>query len=584
MKHHIENLVHSALNKLYESKEFENVPAFIQIDTTKDKRHGDFASNIAMLMAKNAKKNPREIAVQIIKALPESSYILKAEIAGPGFINFFLTPQALGEIVATILSQKEAYGTCQIGRKKRVLIEFLSSNPTGPLHVGHGRHAAFGAVIGNLLTAVGFEVYREYYLNDAGRQVDILATSVTLRYLEVLGEKIIFPANAYRGDYVIEIARLLNAKYGAKFKLQPEAVFKELPLDEPEGGDKEIYIDEIIKRIKNLLDEQYQSIVDFSLQYIVDDMRNDLTEFGVIYDNWFSERAFVATDAVNHLLTSLKISGHTYEKDHALWFRSTEFADEKDRVLIRSNGQATYFVNDAAYHLYKFERGFDLAIDVFGADHHGYIPRMQAAMQAAGINAERLIHLLVQFVKLYRGKVQIPMSTRGGNFITLRELRAEVGNDAARFFYIMRKSEQPVDFDLELAKAQSNENPVYYIQYAYARISSVLKQLTERGFKFNQEEGLAHLSLLTEDHERLLLNTIARYPDMIINAALQYEPHQLAHFLRDLAADFHAYYNSHHFIVEDAALRNARIALILAVQQVLLNGFNLLGISAPESM
>ncbi len=584
MKQHIEHLIHMALTQLLESGELLAIPAFVQIDPVKDKQHGDFSSNIAMVLAKQLQKKPRDIAESIIQHLPASPYVKKVEAAGPGFINFFLTAEALGDVIKTIVTQKENYGRCKIGRNKRVLLEFLSSNPTGPLHVGHGRHAAFGAVICNLLDTVGFDVYREYYLNDAGRQVDILAVSIWLRYLSLLDEKIDFPANAYRGDYIIDIAKILHEQHGTFFYAGAAQIFQDLPPDEAQGGDKEIYIDAVITRAKQILGERYQLIFDMGVESITADMQNDLSEFSVIYDNWFSEKDFVSSEAVKQFLQRLEQGGHTYTRDHALWFRATDFGDEKDRVLIRSNGSHTYFLNDAAYHLNKFDRGFDLAIDIFGADHHGYLARMKAAMQACGINPERLINLLVQFVSLYRGGVPVSMSTRGGSFVTLRELRDEVGNDAARYFYVMRKCEQPMDFDLELAKAQSNENPVYYVQYAYARIASVFKQLAERNLSLDEAEGLAHIDLLTENHERVLLNTMARYPDMIVNAALNYEPHQLTNYLRDLAADFHAYYNSHQFIVDDQALRNARLVLVMAVRQTLLNGFNLLGIHAPDSM
>lgn len=584
MKQHIETLIQTALKQLQASGELPETSALIQVDATKDKQYGDFASNIAMILAKQAQKKPRDIAERIIKLLPPSSYIQKAEVAGPGFINFFLTPGAMTVVVAKVLKEKNAFGQSKIGRGKRVLVEFLSSNPTGPLHVGHGRGGAFGAVVSNLLDAVGFKTYREYYVNDAGRQMDILTASIWLRYLSLCGEEIVFPANAYRGDYVVDIAKSIYAKHHSQFHIPAQQVYIDLPLDEPFGGDKEIYIDAIIARTKKLLGDQYETLFALGLDNVLADIRNDLAEFGVHYDNWFSERQFVATEAVNKLLESLKTSGHVFEREGALWFRSTDFGDEKDRVLVRSNGQRTYFANDVAYHLSKFERDFDLVIDIFGADHHGYVPRMKAAMQASGINPERLIHLLLQFVTLYRGGSQVQMSTRSGTFVTLRELREEVGNDAARFFYVMRKSEQHIDFDLDLAKAQSNENPVYYIQYAYARICSVFKQLAERNLQFDEAKGLANLHLLTEPQEQQLLNTISAYPDMITRAALQYEPHQLTNYARDLAADFHAYYNSHQFLVEDAAVRNARLALITATKQTLLNGFNLLGITAPESM
>jgi arginyl-tRNA synthetase len=584
MKQHIEQLIHTALLQLQESGVLHTVPAFIQIDPVKDKQHGDFASNIAMVLAKQAKTKPREMAELIIKQLPASSYLQKVEAAGPGFINFYLTSQALAETVPLILKMKHDYGRSQLGRNKRILVEFVSSNPTGPLHVGHGRHAAFGAVVCNLLQTAGFDVYREYYLNDAGRQVDILTVSIWLRYLSLLNESIIFPANGYQGDYVIHIAGLLHEQHASFFYAAQQDIFKELPLDEAQGGDKEIYIDALILRAKQLLGQRYQLIFDFGVDYIAADMRDDLTEFGVHFDHWFSEKHFLLTPAVQQFLQRLKESGHTYEHEGALWFRAKDFGDEKDRVLIRSNGQHTYFLNDAAYHLNKFERGFDIAIDIFGSDHHGYMARTKAAVEACGINPERLLHLLVRFVSLYRGGQPVQMSTRGGKFVTLRELRNEVGNDAARFFYVMRKSEQPMDFDLDLAKSQSNENPVYYVQYAYARICSIFKQLSERHLTFNETESFQHVHLLKEKHERELLNTIARYPDVIASAALNYEPHQLTNYLRELASHFHTYYNSHQFIVDDVALRHARLALITAVKQVLLNGFELLGISAPKSM
>ena len=480
MKPQIESLLRSALEKLQQEGVIETIPSHIQIEPTRDKSHGDFASNIALTMAKQAQKKPRDMAQLLLNAMEPASFIKKVEIAGPGFINFFLSNAALSDVVTKIITEKENFGLSKLGRNKRILVEFLSSNPTGPLHVGHGRQAVFGDVICNLLNAVGFNAYREYYVNDAGRQMDIITVSIWMRYLVLCGEAVPFPANAYRGDYVVDMAKALYQMHQNHFQMTADALMKDLPLDEPQGGDKEIYIDALIARAKSHLTDKYRIIYDLALANIVADMREDLAEFGVHYDNWFSERQFVASNAVTDTIKKLKASGHVYEHENALWFRSTDFGDEKDRVLIRSNGQLTYFGPDVAYHLNKFERGFDLAIDIFGADHHGYLPRMKAAMQALDINPERLILLLVQFVSLFRGGLPVQMSTRGGSFVTLRELREEVGNDAARYFYVMRKAEQPIDFDLDLAKAKSNENPVYYVQYAYARICSVFKQLEER--------------------------------------------------------------------------------------------------------
>lgn len=584
MKQQIEQLVRTALSQLQQSGDLPDVPVSFVVEGTKDKSHGDFACNAAMMLAKAAKRKPREIAELIVSELPSSAHISKVEIAGPGFINFFLSQDALYSVVPDIMSKGHDFGRSKIGREKKVLMEFVSANPTGPLHVGHGRHAAYGAVVSNLLDAVGFVTFREYYVNDAGRQMDILAVSVYIRYLELCGENVPFPANAYRGDYIIDIARMLKDKDGEKFVVPAQQVREALPKDEPEGGDKEIFIDAMIDRCKALLGANYRIVFDAGLAGILADISDDLAEFGVYFDNWFSERDFVATDVVDKMLDKLKASGHTYEHDGALWFNSSAFGDEKDRVLVRSNGSRTYFANDAAYHLNKFERGYDIAIDIFGSDHHGYLARMKAVVAADGVDPERLIYLLGQFVSLFRNGHQVQMSTRSGQFVTLRELRDEVGNDAARFFYVMRKYDNHIDFDLDLAKSKTNENPVYYVQYAHARICSVLSQLEEKGVTYNQANGLANLALLTEAHERDLLTKLARYPDMITNAAIEYGPHILTNYLRDLASVFHAYYNAHQFIVDDANLRDARIALILAVKQILVNGFNLLGITAPNSM
>lgn len=584
-KQYIQQLIQAALKTLEQTFSISTEGLSIQVESTKDKQHGDFACNAALILAKPLKRKPREIAELIIQAIPPSSKIKKIEIAGPGFINFFLSPDALYSVIPDILHARERYGHCNAGQGKKIIVEYVSSNPTGPLHVGHGRHAAYGTVVSDLLETVGYSVFREYYVNDAGRQMDILTASTWLRYLELSGEKIIFPANAYKGDYVIEIARALQESHGSAFYISAEQVMAGLPLDEPAGGDKEIYIDAIISRCKELLKpEPYEKIFDFTLNATLTDIRNDLSEFGVNFQNWFSEKEFVKTDAVDTLIHQLQTKDLTYERDGALWFRSTNFNDDKDRVLQRSNGQRTYYANDFAYHINKFTRGFDHAIDIFGSDHHGYIPRMKAGLVAEDIPADKLSYLLVQFVTLYRSGQQVQMSTRSGSFVTLRELREEVGNDAARYFYVMRKCEQHIDFDLDLAKAKSNENPVYYIQYAHARICSVLRQLEEKGLQYQQSNALNHLTSLNEELELQLLNTLSRYCDTILSAAEQHEPHLLTNYLRELASDFHAYYNSHQFLVEDETLRNSRLALILATRQVLINGLKLVGVSTPESM
>ncbi|MEI7838930.1 MAG: arginine--tRNA ligase [Methylococcaceae bacterium] len=585
MKKQLETLISQAVAAL---KAQEILPAdlnpTVHIERTRDTAHGDFATNIALMLAKPAKTNPRQLAEQIIAALPINEAISKVEIAGAGFINFFMNSNAQYQVIADIHAAGRLFGKSQIGAGKKVQVEFVSANPTGPLHVGHGRGAAYGSVVGNLLTATGFDVHREYYVNDAGRQMDILATSVWLRYLEASGETFIFPSNAYRGDYVRDIAQKLVNQHGKKFAHSSEIVFADLPLDEPEGGDKEIYIDALISRAKELLNADYRVVFDTGLNDILDDIKDDLAEFGTTYNQWFSERSLMDDGSIDKALAVLKSNNYLYEKDGAIWFKSSELGDEKDRVVIRDNGQPTYFASDIAYHWNKLERGFDVLIDIWGADHHGYIPRVRAALTALGADATKLNVLLVQFASLWRGEEKVSMSTRSGEFVTLRELRDEVGRDAARFFYVMRRSEQHMDFDLELAKSKSNENPVFYVQYAHARVCSVFRQLGEKGFTQDVALGMANLAELTAEHETALLTTLARYPEVIERAATQYEPHLIINYLRELATDFHTYYNAHQFLVESDTVRNARLNLIAAIRQVLVNGLTLLGIGAPEAM
>jgi arginyl-tRNA synthetase len=555
------------------------------IERTRDPAHGDFASNAALMLAKAAGCKPRELAERLVAALPSSPMVARVEIAGPGFINFHLGDDAYRELIPQILRAGHDYGRSAIGAGKSVQVEFVSANPTGPLHVGHGRGAAYGAVVADLLEAVGFRVHREYYVNDAGRQMDILATSVWLRYLELCGEELTFPANGYRGDYVWDIAATLHREHGEHYRVDTAAVFAGVPADEPAGGDKELHIDALIERARELLgDNRYRFVFELGLNVILDDIRDDLELFGVTYQEWFSERSLTDKGSVNHAIERLRESGHLYEQDGAWWFRSTDFGDEKDRVVVRENGQTTYFASDIAYHLDKFERGFDRVIDIWGADHHGYVPRVKAALQAMGEDPARLDVLLVQFAILYRGGERVQMSTRSGEFVTLRQLRKEVGRDAARFFYVMRRCEQHLDFDLDLAKSQSNDNPVYYVQYAHARVCSVLRQAGEKGLHVEVAADVHALEHLVESQELSLLRTLSRYPEVLEGAALVHEPHQLVHYLRELATEFHAYYNAHQFLVADAGLREARMKLILAVREVLRNGLNLLGVSAPERM
>ena len=586
MKHHLESLLAHALAQLQASGALPtDLAVEAKVERARDRQHGDFASNVAMGLAKSARRKPRELAEAIVAALPASQAVHKVEIAGPGFINFFLAPGAYHDTVTAILQAGARYGSSTVGNQLPIQVEFVSANPTGPLHVGHGRGAAYGAAVASLLDATGFRVHREYYVNDAGRQMDILAASVWLRYLEMLGETFTFPVNGYKGGYVRDIAAVLRERHGAKFHRAAADVMRAIPPDEPAGGDKEAHIDALIARARQLLGaDDYRTVFDAGLTIVLADIRQDLEEFGVTYDQWYSERSLTESGAVQRALDRLKVSGHAYEKDGALWFRATAFGDEKDRVLVRDNGQTTYFASDIAYHMDKLERGYERVIDVWGADHHGYVPRVKAALQAMGDDPNKLDVLLVQFAILYKGGERMQMSTRAGEFVTLRDLRKEVGIDAARFFYVLRKCEQHMDFDLDLAKSQSADNPVYYIQYAHARVCSVLRQLQEKGLDRDRQRGATNLQLLGEEHEQALLVSLSRYPEVVETAALNHEPHLLAHYLRELAYEFHTYYNSHQFLVESAPLRDARLNLIEAVRQVIRNGLALLGVSAPESM
>jgi arginyl-tRNA synthetase len=585
LKYLIENLVRGALAALPEElRSLDITPGSATIERTRDTTHGDFACNIAMQLAKAAKRKPRELAQAIVAALPASDLVAKVEIAGPGFINFFVSPAGYHQELLRVLDEGAAYGRSRTGAGQRVIVEFVSANPTGPLHVGHGRHAAFGATLANLLDAAGYSVHREYYINDAGRQMEILAASVWLRYLECFGEQFPFPSNGYRGHYLHPIADKLVETAGRTLVRPAAEIFRDLPPDAP-AGDKDLYIDAVIERAKAMLGEDgFRQAFKLALDDILADIRQDLEEFGVRYDEWFSERSLATNGAIDRALERLRKNGVVYEKDGAQWFRATDFGDEKDRVVVRENGLKTYFASDIAYHLQKRERGFDKLVDVLGADHHGYIARVRAGLVAMGEPGDSLEVRLVQFVTLYRGGEKVQMSTRSGEFITLRELRREVGNDAARFFYVMRSNDQHLDFDLQLATSHSNENPVYYIQYAHARVCSVLRQMREKGFEYDAARGRAALARLTESHEQALLASISRFPEVVEMAAELRAPHALVHYLRELANDFHTYYNAHQFLVDEAELRDARVTLVQGMRQVVRNGLGLLGVSAPEAM
>ncbi len=582
-KRPIENLLKTALASV--APDLAETP--IHLERPKQAGHGDFATNLALQLAKPLKRNPRELAALLVAELPKSPEVTKVEIAGAGFINFTLAATAKTAVVAEVLARGAAFGR---GASKglKVQVEFVSANPTGPLHVGHGRGAAYGASLAAVLDFAGYEVFREYYTNDAGRQMDILALSTWLRYLALFDIVVPFPPNGYQGDYVVEMARELQAGHQDRFaRVSADDVLAGTPglpaaerKDDEAKNQREAHLDALIANAKRLLGEDYPWVHGFALNEQLGDCREDLESFGVVFDKWFSEKSLFDTGLVERAMAELEKRGHVYVQDGAKWFRSTSFGDEKDRVVQRDNGQYTYFASDIAYHVNKFERGFDRIIDVWGADHHGYIPRVKGAVAAMGLPAEHLDVALVQFAVLYKDGQKASMSTRSGEFVTLRSLREDVGNDACRFFYVLRKSDQHLDFDLDLAKSQSNENPVYYIQYAHARVCSVMQQWGG----VERELGEADLGLLVHERELALCARLAAYPEVVQTAAADYAPHQVAFYLKDLAGDFHSWYNAERMLVDDVALRDARVALAAAVRTVLASGLAMLGVSAPASM
>ena len=560
--------------------------AAIILDRPKQAQHGDFACNIAMQLAKEMRANPRVIAQQILDALPASPDLEKAEIAGAGFINLFLTRAYKQRVVARVLAAGERYGCGSTGSGRKIQVEFLSANPTGPLHVGHGRGAAYGASLAAILAAAGYAVDREFYVNDAGRQMDILLVSVWMRYLEVAGIAVEFPPNGYQGDYVRQRAEDLRAQQGGAFERDAAAVLAGLPQargdETPEQTEalQEARMDVLIANMKSLLGDALRGMFDQVLARQLAECRDVLERFGVTFDRWYSEQSLYNDGKLAATLERLQAAGHLYEKDGATWFRSTSFGDDKDRVVLRENGLYTYFASDIAYHADKLARGYDSIIDVWGADHHGYIPRVKAAITALGGDAAKLVVPLIQLVALFRDGEPVRMGKRSGNYVTLEELYGDVGVDAARFFYVLRKSDQHFDFDLDLAKSQSNDNPVYYIQYAHARVCSVLAQWGGDAAAL----AAADTTPLVSDHEAALLKQLMEYPEIVEGAARDLAPHNIAFYLKELAGGFHSYYNAERFIVEDAALTQARLALALAVRQVLKNGLALLGVGAPEKM
>lgn len=583
---HLTELLEKAVEDLQRKGEFpKDLKLNINFERTRSKEHGDFATNLALTLAKPLGKNPREIAQLLIENLLDTLHVEKVEIAGPGFINFFLTQNCRRQVIKQVIKQGENFADNNFGQNKKITVEYVSANPTGPLHVGHGRGAAYGASLSNVLEKCGYQVQREYYVNDNGRQMDILATSVWLRYIELCGCPVVFPNNGYQGDYIVDIARKVRKKYGDKFLFKAQNVYENVPADESQGGDKESHIDGLIANAKTLLGmENYNKVFKIALKTILSGIKQDLEDFNVVYDSWFSEKQLHEGDTIDRALKILKEKGYLYEREGALWFMATHFGDEKDRVVQRENGQKTYFASDIAYLLNKFERGFEGALYVFGADHHGYIARLKAAAKGMDINPDDIEIVLTQFANLIEGGQKVQMGTRSGQFVTLAQLVNEVGVDAARFFYVMRSHDQHLDFDLDLAKSQSNENPVYYIQYAHARICSIFDKLEQQAMAYNKEIGIASLDQLNTDQEQDLLRSIASYPEILVAAARTRSPHLVANYLRELAQYFHSYYNAHHIGIEDETLRNARLSLCQATQIILAGGLQLLGASAPKSM
>ncbi len=552
---YIRNLIFQAIHSAAEGEGLV-VPEGMEVIIERPRREnqGDYATNVAMLLSRHWDMKPRDVAAKIVSHINKSDYVDKVEIAGPGFINFFLSDAWMSNLIKEILCKGNDYGKADVGKGKKAQVEFVSANPTGPLHIGHGRGAVVGDVTASVLSFAGWYVEREYYINDAGLQMRMLGKSVQSRYFEILGrpQEAPFPEDGYKGDYIYEIAQEIINKEGDRFLHVP-------------------------------LDESLEYFKDFAVRVILNGIKKDLDDFRVQFDVWFSEKSLYERGLIEEMVTFLKEKGLAYEKDGAIWYKSTQFGDEKDRVLIRSTGEPTYFASDVAYHKDKFDRGFDLVIDVWGADHHGYVPRMKAAVQALGKSPDALQILLIQFVSLIKDGKMVPMSTRAGQFVTLREIMDEVGVDAMRYFFLMRKCDSHLDFDIDLAKSASTDNPVYYVQYASARIHSIFKEAASRGIDLAEPEKV-DFSLLSTEEEKALVKCLARFPEEILKAANELAPHIIVYYVYDLAKAFHSFYNAHRVLGEERPLTDARLLLVRAVQIVLLNVLQLLKINAPEAM
>jgi len=580
MKDNIKKTLSQILEDLYSQIEPEVKNLKISIQDNKEKEHGDLATNIAMVLAKPLKKNPKEIAEEIKQNFVLDEKIIKIEVAGPGFLNFFLSKDSHGEILEQIQKENKDFGKSG-SKQSKVLIEYVSSNPTGPLHVGHGRGAVFGSVLSSLLEEAGFEVDQEYYVNDFGRQMNILATSVWIRYCQLFSSEIKMMQQGYQGDYLLPVAKKLkDEKSDSLFKIEESLIQK---LNSEDQDDE--FTDQLVESLRVILKEEFQYIREFALSEILHLIKADLEQCGVHHNAWFSESSLYGNDGstdskVDVSIEELKSRGFIYEEGGAIWFKSSSLGDDKDRVLRRGNGEYTYFASDVAYHLDKYDRGYDRVINVWGSDHHGYLPRVRAAMDACDRDINKLEVIFIQFANLVKAGKKVSMSTRSGDFITLNELMNEVTTEAARFFYINRKADQHLEFDLDLAKEQSKDNPLYYIQYAHARICSVLRKAENEFEDFDSVD----LALLGSEKEIEILKLLRQYPQLIERSAKAGEPHLLCYFLRDLSGVFHSYYNSEKFLIEDKELMTSRLFLLKGVKQVIANGLRVLGIKAPEEM
>ena len=570
MKNIIKDLIKDSLNKNFKGND---IPLNnIEVNLCKDQKFGDYSSNIAMKIASSFNEKPTAIAEKLVESLQENRKIKKVEVVKPGFINFFVSEDSKFSIVDKILKEKSDYGKNSVGNNLRVLIEFVSANPTGPLHVGHGRGAVFGDCLSNMLKESGYSVTKEYYVNDAGKQIDILVVSVLQRYHELIDNNFEFSyEDLYKGDYIWDIAAELHRNEGAKFQINSLIDYKNTSID--------LYI----TKIKEVLsDRKFSYIKKLCINYVLENIKINLVEANIDFDSWFFESSLVEDKSLDRVLEFLKKNNHTYSKDKALWFKSTDYNDEKDRVLIKENQDHTYLATDIAYHEKKIERKYDLSINIWGADHHGYVSRIQGAFQIFSKKRSNLKILLVQFANLYRGKEKVTMSTRSGEFVTLNQLLKEVGKDAMRFFYLTRKSDQHMDFDIELAKSNNNNNPVYYVQYAHARICSIFRQLKKEKNSFSYDKE--NLINLREEEELNIINKLSSYPDVILSATKKYEPHLITNYVRELAQEVHAYYNKHQILVENNDLRNARLSLMEAAKYVFQNSAKIIGIEMPEKM